>query len=104
MPIQKVIDINREKIIEIINIALTKEAGTEIFIPASSKKEQNDTYTCVIRELKTLSQIDQDDASSLTVKTTFRDKRFWVVLIKIAPALSTIYIKSPKGELERRGI
>jgi hypothetical protein len=52
MPGQKTIEVDREKIISIIEKILEEPIGTEIFIPAASKKSQQDTHRCLIKELK----------------------------------------------------
>lgn len=93
MPGQKTIDIDREKIISIIERILTEPVGTELFIPASSKKSQQDTHRCFIKELKTRSEFAPEDTEQIIHKTLFRDGKFWVVLTKIEPVLSKIFIK-----------
>lgn len=95
----KVVEPDREKIIKIINISLTREIGSSIFIPCASKKEQQDFHTCMVRELKVLSEIDPIEAASLTHRVVFKDGRFWVVLTRIEPVLTSVYIKSPTGQL-----
>lgn len=100
----KVVEPDREKIIKIINISLTREIGSSIFIPCASKKEQQDMHTCLVRELKTLSEIDANDAASITHRVVFKDGRFWVVLTRIDPVLTAIYIKSPAGQLVKQNI
>jgi hypothetical protein len=104
MAATKVIQINREKVISILNTVLSKENGTEIYIPCSSKKEQNDAHTCIIRELKIMSDIDPADSSAITHRTVFRDGRFWVVLTKVKPALNAVYIKDINGKLTRQEV
>jgi hypothetical protein len=93
MPAQKTIEINREIIIDILQKTLSLPISGEIFIPCSSKKEQKDTHTCVVRELKTLSEIDPTDAASISHRTIFKDHKFWVVLTHINPALSSVFTK-----------
>ena len=95
----KVIEADREKVIKILNIALENETGSSIYIPCASKKEQQDFHTCLVRELKVLSEISAEDAASLTHRVTFKDGRFWVVLTRIDPVLTSVYIKSPSGHL-----
>lgn len=104
MPAQKTIEIDREKIISIFSIILSKENKTSIFIPCSSKKEQRDTHTCIIRELKVLSEIDPADAAAISHRTVFKDGRFWVVLTKVEPALSAFYLKNKDGKIEKVNI
>lgn len=93
MGLTKTIEPDREKIISILQKTLSEDPGTELFIPCSSKKEQRDTYTCIMRELKVMSEIDSSDAASITHRAIFKDGRFWIVLIRIEPTLSSIYIK-----------
>jgi len=104
MSASKVIEVDREKVISILNITLSKENGSEIYIPCSSKKEQRDMHTCVVRELKVLSEIDPADAAAITHRAIFKDCRFWVVLTKVEPSLNSIYIKGRDGSLSKQTI
>lgn len=101
MPATRTIEVDREKIISIINLTLSKDHGDEVFIPCSSKKEQKDMHTCIIRELKVLSEIDPDDAASIIHRAIFKDGKFWVTLTKVEPALSVIYVKDKDGKLSK---
>lgn len=104
MAAQKVVEVDREKIISILNLTLSSEPGSEIFIPCSSKKEQRDTYTCVVRELKVMSEIDANDSASITHRAIFRDGQFWIVLKRIIPTLSAVYVKDKNGNLSKKSI
>jgi len=101
MPATKTIEVDREKVISILNIALSKDPGNEIFIPCASVKEQKDMHICIIRELKVMSEIDPDDAASIVHRKLFRDGRFWVVLTRIEPTLSAVYVKDSDGKLSK---
>jgi hypothetical protein len=101
MALTKTVEVDREKIISILQRVLNSETGSSVFIPCSSKKEQQDTYTCVVRELKIMSSIDPADAAAITHRAIFKDGRFWVVLSHVEPALGCIYIKSKDGKLTK---
>ena len=100
---QKVVEIDREKLVSILQTALAEPAGAEIFIPCSSKREQQDLHTCLVREIKIMSEIDPADSAALTHRAIFKDGRFWVVLRRVEPSLSAVYIKRD-GVLKRVGI
>ena len=94
MPATKTVEVDREKIISILNVTLQSDLGSEIFIPCSSKKEQKDTHTCIIRELKVMSEIDPSDAASITHRALFKDGRFWICLTHVEPSLDAVFVKS----------
>ena len=93
MPAQKTVDVDREKIISIIEKILEEPVGTEIFIPAASKKSQQDTHRCLVRELKSRSEFAPEDTEQISHRLLFRDGKFWIVLTKIEPTLSKIFVK-----------
>jgi len=101
MALTKTVEPNREKIISIFQVTLNSETGSSVFIPCSSKKEQQDMHTCVVRELKIMSEIDPDDAASITHRAIFKDGRFWIVLTHVEPALNCVYVKSINGKLTK---
>ena len=101
MTATKTIEVDREKVISILNIALSSEVGSSTYIPCSSKKEQKDMHICVIRELTTMSKIDPTDSASLTHRAIFKDGRFWIVISRVEPALSSVFIKSKTGKLTK---
>lgn len=101
MPSTKTIELDREKVISILNKVLESEIGSEIYIPCASKKSQNDTYTCVVRELKVMAEIDPADAETISHRAIFKDRRFWVVLTHVTPTLSSIFVKSKEGKITR---
>ena len=104
MSVTKTIEVDREKIISIINHVLNSDVGTEIFVPCSSKKEQKDMHTCIVRELKVLSNIDPADAASITHRAIFRDGRFWIALVHVDPALNSIFVKTRDGRISKIGV
>lgn len=90
---QKVVQVDREKIIFLIEKILEEPLSTELFIPCHSKKNQQDTHRCVIRELKIRSEFAPEDAEKITHRLVFRDSKFWVVLKHIEPILEKAYLK-----------
>jgi hypothetical protein len=104
MSAHKTVEISREKIITILNKTLNLKIGSSIYIPCASKKEQQDLHTCVVRELKIMSEIEPEDAAGITHRTLFRDLRFWVVLTRISPVLTCVYIKDAEGRLTKESL
>lgn len=101
MPAQKTVDIDREKVITLIEKILEEKIGTELFIPCTSKKNQQDTHRCLIRELKTRSEFAPEDTEQLTHRTLFRDGKFWVVITKTEPQLTKFFIKTDSGSVSK---
>ena len=94
MPAQKTISIDREKVIMLIEKILDEPVGSELFIPCNSKKSQHDTHRCIVQELKTRSEFAPEDTEQILHKSIFRDSKFWVVLTKTDPQLTSFFIKS----------
>ena len=101
MPTQKTIDLDREKVIVMIEKILEQPVGTELFIPCTSKKNQQDTHRCLIRELRARSEFAPEDTEQITHKIIFRDSKFWVVLQKTEPQLTKFFIKSDNGSVSK---
>jgi hypothetical protein len=92
---------NRELAIEWMEKVSLLSFGEELYIPASSRREQRITESLFNRERKLLAKIDPLQAAQTHIYSVFRDQRFWVVLKKMDASPSTVFIKGSSGKVEK---
>jgi|PlaIllAssembly_1097288.scaffolds.fasta_scaffold09012_3 hypothetical protein len=90
--------------VEWLHKAAALQTGQELYFPAENKQTQKDLFKLFIRELRVFSQIDAVLASTIVVAPTFKDKRHWVVLRKIAAIPTLAFMKDDHGVIQRVSI
>jgi len=92
----------RTKIVDILWRASTLLPEEELFIPAASKTQQSGLIRNLYSELKIMSEINPEAASTISITPAFRDNRFWARITNSTPPLSSIFIKnSESGEIQK---
>lgn len=101
MPALKTPSLPREKLIDILYRTAALSPGEELFIPAISKQQQSSIIRNLFRELKLMSELNPEPASTISITPAFRDSRFWVKLSNSTPPLSTFFIKGEDGGIKK---
>ncbi len=89
----------RQVIIKWLHKTLNAEIGEEYYLNVHAKDEQKRLTKAFKDEIKILSKIDPIGASQLYVFSIFKDKRFWVVIRKVAISLTVGFKKVLDGSL-----
>ena len=73
-------------------------------MPATSKQQQSVIVRNLFQELKVMSEIIPEAASTITITPAFRDNRFWVRLTNSQEPLANIFVKSEDGRVTKQSL
>lgn len=91
----------REIAIKWIHKLLELETGEELFLHVHSKQDQKNQLKLYKKELDILEKINPVAASSVHIYPIYKDKRFWVVLRKVATSPMIAFKKDSEGNIQR---
>jgi hypothetical protein len=96
------LEAQRQVIIKWLNKTLELETGEEYYLQIHAKDEQKRLLKMIRDEIKIMEKVDPIGASQIYAKGVFKDKRFWVVLRKVAVSFTSVgFKKDLSGEVKK---
>jgi hypothetical protein len=84
-----------------IQRAVELNPGEKIFLEADSAKEQKRMERELGKEREAYAQVDPIEASKVAIRNTFKDRKHWVVIEKMANSPLVGFIKDAGGEISK---
>lgn len=95
----------REIVLRWFQIALdTLETGEEIYIPCHTREQTKEMLKTFRKELRIFEKVDPISAASISIFRVYKDNRFWVVLKKTTPEISTGFKKDIHGNVSKMSL
>jgi len=91
----------RELLLKWIDKALERDLHEKIYIPAETKPDAQQTVRDFKKELVLLYDLEPEKAGTVVVTSTFKDRRYWVILERTMGNPLVGFVKKKDGELER---
>jgi hypothetical protein len=85
---------NRQTAVSWLFKALELKEGEELYLPCDRKEDVAKLLTLFRKELTILKDISPEAEDCITVKPTFKDCSFWVVLLKTVKKEEVAFKKS----------
>jgi hypothetical protein len=82
-----------------IEKATSLNPGEKLFIESDSAKAQRRLERDLTRARDTFSLVNPVESSKISIRTTYKDRKFWVVLLKLASSPLIGYKKDAAGDV-----
>jgi DNA-dependent RNA polymerase auxiliary subunit epsilon len=93
--------VKRELILKWIDKTLERDLHEKIYIPAETKPDAQQTVRDFKKELIILYDLEPEQAGTIVIAYTFRDRRHWVVLERTLGNPLVGFVKKKDGTLAR---